>query len=77
MKVNISMVSSSSTGGTDVLKNIKADRVLTITEGGGGVQIIDLQDPDNPRFALAIKVWKRLPLKVTTALGPLIVKNLP
>ena len=34
-------------------------------------------NPDNPRFALAIKVWKRLPLKVTTALGPLIVKKLP
>ena len=34
-------------------------------------------NPDNPRYALAIKVWQRLPLRVTTALGPLIVKNLP
>lgn len=34
-------------------------------------------NPDNPRYALAIKVWQRLPLTVTTALGPLIVKNLP
>jgi len=34
-------------------------------------------NPDNPRYALAIKVWKQLPLFITTALGPLIVKNLP
>ena len=34
-------------------------------------------NPDNPRYALAIKVWQRLPLIVTTALGPLVVKNLP
>ena len=34
-------------------------------------------NPDNPRYALAIKVWQRLPLTVTRALGPLIVKNLP
>ena len=34
-------------------------------------------NPDNPRYALAIKIWQRLPLTVTTALGPLIVKNLP
>jgi len=33
--------------------------------------------PDNPRYALAIKIWKQLPLFVTTGLGPLIVRNLP
>jgi len=34
-------------------------------------------NPDNPRYALAIKVWSQLPLSLTTRLGPLIVKNLP
>ena len=34
-------------------------------------------NPDNPRYALAIKVWKRLPLFITKRLGPLIVRNLP
>jgi FemAB-related protein (PEP-CTERM system-associated) len=34
-------------------------------------------NPDNPKYALAIKLWKRLPLLVTTMLGPSIVKNLP
>ncbi len=34
-------------------------------------------NPDNPKYALAIKLWKRLPLFVTTILGPSIVKNLP
>jgi len=34
-------------------------------------------NPDNPKYALAINSWKRLPIKVTKWLGPLIVKNLP
>ena len=34
-------------------------------------------NPDNPRYALAINLWRRLPLSVTTWLGPSIVKNLP
>ena len=34
-------------------------------------------NPDNPRYALAIKIWRQLPLAMTTWLGPLIVKNLP
>jgi serine/alanine adding enzyme len=34
-------------------------------------------NPDNPRYALAIKIWRRLPLFITTGLGPLIVRNLP
>ncbi|WNC68447.1 FemAB family PEP-CTERM system-associated protein [Thalassotalea nanhaiensis] len=33
--------------------------------------------PANPRFNLAIKVWKKLPLLITNRLGPVIVKNLP
>ena len=34
-------------------------------------------NPDNPRYALAIKVWKQLPLFITNRLGPLLVRNLP
>lgn len=31
----------------------------------------------NPKFELAIKIWQKLPLPVTTLLGPGIVKNIP
>jgi len=34
-------------------------------------------NPDNPRYALAIRIWRQLPLSMTNWLGPLIVKNLP
>jgi FemAB-related protein (PEP-CTERM system-associated) len=34
-------------------------------------------NPANPRYALAIRTWKRLPLAVTRWLGPRIVRNLP
>ena len=34
-------------------------------------------NPDNPKYALAIKCWKRLPVSVTRWLGPGIVKHLP
>ena len=34
-------------------------------------------NPANPKYALAIRVWKKMPLSMTTRLGPLIVKNLP
>ena len=34
-------------------------------------------NPDNPKFAMAINIWKKLPLMVTKRLGPLIVRNLP
>ena len=33
--------------------------------------------PNNPKYKLAIKVWKTLPLFLTNRLGPLVVKNLP
>ena len=33
--------------------------------------------PQNPKFELAIKVWQRLPLVVTRALGPHLVKLFP
>ena len=34
-------------------------------------------NPDNPKYALAISVWKRVPIFITKRLGPLIVRNLP
>lgn len=33
--------------------------------------------PRNPKYQLAIGIWKRLPLPVTQMLGPRIIKNLP
>lgn len=33
--------------------------------------------PKNPKYSLAIKVWQRLPVALTRALGPHIVRNLP
>lgn len=33
--------------------------------------------PRNPKFRLAIEVWKRLPLAVTNVLGPRIIGNIP
>ena len=33
--------------------------------------------PTNPKFQLAIELWKRLPLSVATRLGPGIVKGIP
>lgn len=34
-------------------------------------------NPSNPKYLLAINIWKRLPLILTNRLGPLIVRNLP
>lgn len=34
-------------------------------------------NPDNPKFRLATRVWKRLPLAATRLLGPPIVRHLP
>ncbi|MCK4676155.1 MAG: FemAB family PEP-CTERM system-associated protein [Gammaproteobacteria bacterium] len=34
-------------------------------------------NPANPKYALIIKVWKRLPVVLANLLGPAIVKNLP
>lgn len=33
--------------------------------------------PTNPKFSLAIDLWKRLPVRLTQLLGPLIAKNIP
>ncbi len=34
-------------------------------------------NPDNPKYAMAINIWKRLPLFITNLVGPYIVRNLP
>jgi serine/alanine adding enzyme len=34
-------------------------------------------NPQNPKYQLAIGVWKRLPVWLTKVIGPFIVKNLP
>ncbi|MDJ0806106.1 MAG: FemAB family PEP-CTERM system-associated protein [Gammaproteobacteria bacterium] len=34
-------------------------------------------NPSNPKYALMIAMWKKLPLALTRVLGPPIVKNLP
>ena len=34
-------------------------------------------NPDNPKYKRAIDMWKRLPVALTNAIGPLIVRNLP
>jgi FemAB-related protein (PEP-CTERM system-associated) len=33
--------------------------------------------PANPKFQAAIAIWRRLPLAVTTRLGPRLVRNIP
>ncbi len=34
-------------------------------------------NPDNPKFNLLIRVWKKIPVVITRLIGPSIVKNLP
>lgn len=41
-----------------------------------GAELPDL-NPGNPKYALAINIWKRLPLFVTNQIGPVLVKYLP
>jgi serine/alanine adding enzyme len=42
----------------------------------GGGELPEL-NPNNPKFRLAIQVWRKLPLAVANRLGPPIVRNLP
>ena len=35
------------------------------------------QSPKNPKFRAAIALWKRLPVRLTTLLGPSIVRSIP
>jgi serine/alanine adding enzyme len=41
---------------------------------GGGIPMLN---PSNPKYKLAINMWKRLPVPIANQIGPLIVKNLP
>jgi len=34
-------------------------------------------DPTNPKFQLAVRLWKKMPLGISKIIGPHIVKNLP
>lgn len=34
-------------------------------------------NPNNPKFNLAIRIWKKIPVFITKLIGPFIVKNLP
>ncbi len=34
-------------------------------------------NPKNKRYQKAIYLWKKLPLRLTNLIGPLIVKNIP
>jgi hypothetical protein len=34
-------------------------------------------NPKNPKFAAAIRAWQRLPVRLATALGPRVVRNIP
>jgi FemAB-related protein (PEP-CTERM system-associated) len=34
-------------------------------------------NPKNPRFGMAIEIWRRLPVPLTVLLGPRIVRNIP
>lgn len=34
-------------------------------------------NPDNPKFAMAIRMWRRLPIGITTLLGPPLARMLP
>lgn len=43
----------------------------------GKTTTIPSMNPSNPKYKLMINIWKRLPLFLTTTLGPLFVKNIP
>jgi len=41
-----------------------------------GVDLPQL-NPANPKYELAINIWRRLPLAVANMIGPFVIKNLP
>jgi serine/alanine adding enzyme len=41
-----------------------------------GSDVPDL-NPDNPKYALAVRCWKKLPLVLANRFGPWIVRNIP
>ncbi len=34
-------------------------------------------NPNNPKFALVVKIWRRLPLAIANRLGPILTRGLP
>ena len=42
-----------------------------------GNEALPALNPDNPKYAMAIALWKKLPLWIANTLGPGLVKNLP
>lgn len=42
-----------------------------------GMSTVPQLRPDNPRYQLAVRCWKHLPLFVTNRLGPLVVRSIP
>ncbi|QDW40661.1 FemAB family PEP-CTERM system-associated protein [Bradyrhizobium sp. KBS0727] len=41
-----------------------------------GIELPEL-GPDNPKYALAVRCWKTMPLALANRLGPWIVRNIP
>jgi FemAB-related protein (PEP-CTERM system-associated) len=41
-----------------------------------GIDLPEL-NPNNPRYALAIRCWKKMPLALANRMGPWIVRNIP
>ena len=44
---------------------------------GRGMGEARTPSPDSAKFRLAVRVWQRLPLAITNALGSRIVRNIP
>lgn len=44
---------------------------------GAGMRAAGTPSPSSPKFALATRIWSRLPLALTNALGPRIVRYIP
>lgn len=43
-------------------------------KGGGSIPMLN---PSNPKYRMAIGLWKRLPVALTRIIGPRVVRNLP
>jgi hypothetical protein len=41
-----------------------------------GIELPELS-PNNPKYALAVRCWKKMPLALANRVGPWIVRNIP
>ena len=41
-----------------------------------GAELPEL-NPNNPKYALAVRFWKKMPLALANRVGPWIVRNIP